>query len=192
MTFWQDLSLNLSWYLADTYNQTFDPLLPPSSSYTTIYLQTGNVRNTGVEASLGYGHDWNGFSWDSNFTFSWNRNEILDLASNAVNPVTGEPLDLDQLDIKALGKSKFILKKGALLAIYILHPISLPIRRDILKLMIMVIFPLQMKRQRYFLERYSPNTIWRGEMTSHGRTSPWISRLRTYRRRMLFCNSSQS
>ena len=115
MTFWQDLSLNLSWYLADTYNQTFDPLLPPSSSYTTIYLQTGNVRNTGVEASLGYGHDWNGFSWDSNFTFSWNRNEILDLASNAVNPVTGEPLDLDQLDIKALGKSKFILKQGGTL-----------------------------------------------------------------------------
>ncbi len=115
MTFWQDLSLNLSWYLADTYNQTFDPLLPPSSSYTTIYLQTGNVRNTGVEASLGYGHDWNGFSWDSNFTFSWNRNEILDLASNAVNPVTGEPLDLEQLDIKALGKSKFILKQGGTL-----------------------------------------------------------------------------
>ena len=115
MTFWQDLSLNLSWYLADTYNQTFDPLLPPSSSYTTIYLQTGNVRNTGVEASLGYGHDWNGFSWDSNFTFSWNKNEILDLASNAVNPVTGEPLDLDQLDIKALGKSKFILKQGGTL-----------------------------------------------------------------------------
>ncbi len=109
---WQDLSVNLSWYLADTYNQTFDPQLPPSSSYSTIYLQTGNVRNTGVEAQLGYNHTWGGFTWDSSFTFSWNRNEILELAGNAVNPITGEPLNLDKLNITALGKAKYILKQG--------------------------------------------------------------------------------
>ena len=108
---WQDLNINLSWYLADTYNQTFDPSLPPSSTYTTIYLQTGNVRNTGVEASVGYGHTWNGFTWDSNFTFTWNRNEIRELAADAVNPLTGEPLNLDKLDIKGLGRAKYVLKK---------------------------------------------------------------------------------
>lgn len=112
---WQDLSINLSWYLADTYNQTFDPSLPPSSTYTTIYLQTGNVRNTGVEASVGYGHTWNGFTWDSNFTFTWNRNEIRELAADAVNPLTGEPLNLDKLDIKGLGRAKYVLKKGGTL-----------------------------------------------------------------------------
>lgn len=112
---WQDLSINLSWYLADTYNQTFDPALPPSSTYTTIYLQTGSVRNTGVEASLGYSHSWGRFTWDSSFTFSWNRNEIRELAANAVNPITGAPLDLDKLDIKGLGRAKYILKKGGTL-----------------------------------------------------------------------------
>ena len=112
---WQDLDINLSWYLADTYNQTFDPSLPPSSTYTTIYLQTGNVRNTGVEASVGYNHTWNGFTWASNFTFTWNRNEIRELAANAVNPVTGEPLNLDKLDIKGLGRAKYVLKKGGTL-----------------------------------------------------------------------------
>ena len=112
---WQDLDINLSWYLADTYNQTFDPSLPPSSTYTTIYLQTGNVRNTGVEASVGYNHTWNGFTWDSNFTFTWNRNEIRELAADAVNPLTGEPLDLDKLDIKGLGRAKYVLKKGGTL-----------------------------------------------------------------------------
>lgn len=112
---WQDLRVNLSWYLADTYNQTFDPSLPPSSTYTTIYLQTGSVRNTGVEASVGYGHTWNGFTWDSNLAFTWNRNEIMELAANAVNPVTGEPLDLDKLDIKGLGRAKYVLKKGGTL-----------------------------------------------------------------------------
>lgn len=113
--FWQDLSLNLSWYLADTYNQTFDPSLPPSSSYTTIYLQTGSVRNTGIEASVGYNHTWRGFTWDSGVTFSWNRNEIRDLADGAVNPVTGENLNLEKLEIKALGKAKYILRKGGTL-----------------------------------------------------------------------------
>lgn len=109
---WQDLNINLSWYLADTYNQTFDPQLPPSSSYSTIYLQTGSVRNTGVEASVGYNHTWHGFTWDSNFTFSWNRNEILELAGDAKNPITGEALNLPKLDIKALGKAKYVLKQG--------------------------------------------------------------------------------
>lgn len=112
---WEDLGVNVSWYMADTYNQTFDPSLPPSSTYTTIYLQTGNVRNTGVEASLNYSHDWRGFRWESNFTFSWNKNEIMELAANAVNPVTGEPLGLEKLEINGLGKVKYVLKKGGTL-----------------------------------------------------------------------------
>lgn len=112
---WNDLSLNASYYIADTYNQTFDPQLPPSSSYTTIYLQTGSVRNTGVEASIAYDHTWGRFSLNTGFTFSWNKNKITELASNAVNPVTGEALNLDKLDIKGLGKAKYILKKGGTL-----------------------------------------------------------------------------
>lgn len=113
---WDRLNFNISWYMADTYNQTFDPALPPSSSYSTIYLQTGHVRNTGVEASAGYSDSWeSGLSWNSSFTFSWNRNEIIDLASGAVNPVTGEPLNIDKLNIKGLGKAKYVLKQGGTL-----------------------------------------------------------------------------
>lgn len=112
---WRLLSLSASWYRADTKNQTFDPSLPPSSSYTTIYLQTGHVRNTGVELSAGYDNTWRDFRWATNFTFSWNRNEIIELAANAVNPVTGEPLNLEKLDIKGLGKAKYILKEGGTL-----------------------------------------------------------------------------
>lgn len=112
---WKNVSLSASWYSADTKNQTFDPSLPPSSSYTTIYLQTGHVRNTGVEASLGFSNQWRDFAWSSNFTFSWNRNEIIDLAADAVNPETGEKLGLTELDIKGLGKAKYILKQGGTL-----------------------------------------------------------------------------
>ena len=112
---WRHLSLSASWYQADTKNQTFDPSLPPSSSYTTIYLQTGHVRNTGVEFSVGYDNTWRDFRWATNFTYSWNRNEIIELAANAVNPVTGQPLNLTKLDIKGLGKAKYILKEGGTL-----------------------------------------------------------------------------
>ena len=112
---WKNVSLSASWYSADTKNQTFDPALPPSSSYTTIYLQTGHVRNTGVEASVGYSNQWRDFGWSSNFTFSWNHNEIIDLAADAVNPETGEKLNLTELDIKGLGKAKYILKQGGTL-----------------------------------------------------------------------------
>ena len=112
---WQHINLSASWYRADTKNQTFDPSLPPSSSYTTIYLQTGHVRNTGVELSLGYDNQWRDFRWTTNFTYSWNKNEIRELAANAVNPVTGESLNLTKLDIKGLGKAKYILKEGGTL-----------------------------------------------------------------------------
>ena len=112
---WKHVNLSVSWYQADTKNQTFDPSLPPSSSYTTIYLQTGHVRNTGVELAAGYDNRWGDFRWGTNFTFSWNRNEIIELAANAVNPVTGEPLNLEKLDIKGLGKAKYILKEGGTL-----------------------------------------------------------------------------
>ena len=112
---WRHISLSASWYRADTKNQTFDPSLPPSSSYTTIYLQTGHVRNTGVELSVGYDNTWRDFRWATNFTYAWNRNEIIELAANAVNPITGEPLNLEKLDIKGLGKAKYILKEGGTL-----------------------------------------------------------------------------
>ena len=59
MKLFKDFNLGLSWYLANTFNQTFDPQISVSSGYTTIYLQTGYVRNTGLELSLGYGHTWN-------------------------------------------------------------------------------------------------------------------------------------
>lgn len=114
-TLWQDFKAKASWYLADTFNQTFDAQLAPSSSYSTIYLQTGSVRNTGVELSLSYDHSWGAFNWQSSFTWSYNKNEIRQLAEGAVNPVTGEPLGIDELRIRALGKTMYILKKGGTL-----------------------------------------------------------------------------
>ena len=124
MKLFKDFNLGLSWYLANTFNQTFDPQISVSSGYTTIYLQTGYVRNTGLELSLGYGHTWNNnFRWDSNFTLSHNKNKIKELVRDYVHPETGELINKDRLDVGGLGKARFILKEGGTLATSILSPI---------------------------------------------------------------------
>ncbi len=112
---WRHMSLSASWYWADTYNQTFDPQISVSSGYSTIYLQTGHVRNTGVELSAGYDNTWRDFHWATNFTFSWNKNEIVELVHNYKHPETGEIISKERLEIKGLGKAKYILKPGGTL-----------------------------------------------------------------------------
>lgn len=110
--FLKGFNFDLTYYYAETYNQTFNPQLSVSSGYSDIYIQTGNVRNQGIEAALGYKNTWNKFSWSSNYTLSVNRNKILDLGDNAVNPITGESITIDRLDVGGLGQAHFILKKG--------------------------------------------------------------------------------
>lgn len=110
-----DFSLAFSWYRANTFNQTFDPKISVSSGYSKIYLQTGYVRNTGVEISLGYRHTWNNFRWETGCTFSHNKNKIIELVDNYELPETGQLLKKERLEIKGLGKAKFILKKGGTL-----------------------------------------------------------------------------
>lgn len=113
MRLFKDFNLSLSWYLANTFNQTFDPKTSVSSGYTTIYLQTGYVRNQGVELSFGYGHTWKkDFRWQSNFTLSHNKNKIIELVKDYIHPETGEPINKDRLDVGGLGKARFILKTG--------------------------------------------------------------------------------
>ena len=110
--FLKGFNLDLTYYYANTYNQTFNPQLSVSSGYSDIYIQTGSVRNQGLEGALGYTNTWNKFTWRSNYTMSVNRNKILDLGDNAVNPITGESISIDRLDVGGLGQAHFILKKG--------------------------------------------------------------------------------
>lgn len=112
----KDLTFAFSWYRANTMNQTFDPKISVSSGYSTIYLQTGHVRNSGVELSLRYNHRWaNGFAWESGFTLSSNRNKIIELVKDYRHPETGEIINKDRLDVGGLGKARFILKPGGAL-----------------------------------------------------------------------------
>lgn len=109
------LSLDVSYYDTRTFNQTFDSQLSVSSGYTALYVQTGNVRNRGVELSLGYDHQWGIFGWSSNYTFSTNHNEVLELMENYIHPETGNVISLDQLKVGGFSNAAFVLTPGGTL-----------------------------------------------------------------------------
>ncbi len=104
--------LDVSLYSTKTFNQTFDPQISVSSGYSTLYVQTGSVKNRGIELALGYKNTWNDFTWSSNFTLSSNENEISELVDNYVHPETKAVITKDRLDIGGLSNARFILKKG--------------------------------------------------------------------------------
>ena len=109
--FINDITFDATFYHADTKNQTFNPELPVNQ-YSKIFIQTGSVRNWGMEFALNYSHTWGNFTWDSGLTYSFNRNKVTELADNAINPVTGERFSMDVLDMGGLGSTRFLLKKG--------------------------------------------------------------------------------
>ncbi len=108
-----NVTLDATWYRADTYNQTFNPNIPVGK-YSKIYIQTGNIRNWGMEFALGFDKTWGNFTWTSNMTYSFNKNKIVELGRNAYNPITGEKLNIDQLVMSdnQVGATRFILREG--------------------------------------------------------------------------------
>ena len=115
MRFLQHFNLDLTYYNSRTQNQTFDPQISGGSGYSSIIIQSGNVRNSGVELALGYKNTWRDFTWDTNYTFSTNKNKITSLANECVNPATGEQFSLDLLDMGGLGDARFLLMEGGTL-----------------------------------------------------------------------------
>ncbi|MCD8072217.1 MAG: SusC/RagA family protein [Alistipes sp.] len=112
---WRHVNVDLSLYTARTYHQTFDPQLSVSSKYETLYMQTGSVRNQGIELTAGYDNSWNDFRWSSAVVFSANRNKILELVNNRLHPETGEYITKEWLNVGGLGRAAFILKTGGTL-----------------------------------------------------------------------------
>lgn len=99
MRLFRDLSLDVTWYLSDTKNQTFNIKTSPASGYSSMYVQSGNVRNYGLEVALGYRKAFGKLNWETNFTYSFNRNRIVELLDNYYDPVTNETYSLPFLDM---------------------------------------------------------------------------------------------
>lgn len=101
------LSLEVTYYKSNTYNQTFIGDMPESSGYKQAYLQAGNVQNTGVEASLGYGRSLGDVDFSTNIVFAHNKNEIKEMVSNYKHPNLSYTFDIPEVS-----KGSTILKVG--------------------------------------------------------------------------------
>ena len=101
------INVNATLYQSNTYNQTFQSQLPPSSGYSSFYVQAGNVRNMGVELSLGYNDTYGPLAYTTNFTYTANENKIIEMVRGYENPV-----DKTIFDIKELTLNGFYLREG--------------------------------------------------------------------------------
>ena len=111
---WNHLSVDLTYYRSHTKNQTFSAELPSSSGYSSIYVQSGDIQNQGVELALSYNNRWNDFTFGADYTLTWNENEVVRLADGATNPYTGEKISMPQLEAGSFGNldAKVILRTG--------------------------------------------------------------------------------
>ncbi|WP_370525523.1 TonB-dependent receptor [Dysgonomonas sp. 521] len=109
--FWGNrLSLDFTWYKSNTKNQTLEVPVSASTGYTSMYIQTGDVQNQGLEITLGADNRWGNFSWNSTFTASYNKNTIKELGKYK-DPVTGEMVTLEYVSQGGIGSSEFRLMK---------------------------------------------------------------------------------
>jgi len=123
------LTLDATWYRSHTTNQTFYAALPASSGYKNMIVQTGNVRNEGIELTLGFNNKWGDFGWATTYILSSNRNTIIDLGTGAINPYTNEPMTHTFIEKDWLGNANVapqvrLVEGGSLNDIYVNNQIK--------------------------------------------------------------------
>ena len=101
------LSFAATIYQSNTYNQLLPTDLDASTGYKKLYVQAGNVRNRGIEMTLGFNKKFGEFEYGTNVTATANRNKIIKLGSGVYNPLTKQTFDLTDLQM-----GRFRLREG--------------------------------------------------------------------------------
>lgn len=101
------LSFGATIYQSNTLNQLLETDLDPGTGYKKLYVQAGNVRNRGIEMTLGFNKKFGPVDYNTSVTATANRNKIIKLASGVKNPITGEVFDLTDI-----AKGRFRLREG--------------------------------------------------------------------------------
>jgi TonB-linked SusC/RagA family outer membrane protein len=114
--FQQRLSLNATVYQSNTVNQLLSQPINTGGQYTVFYFNAGNIRNKGIEASLGFNTTLKDVSWTTNAVFSLNRNKVVRLSEGFQNPYTKEISGKDSLNMSSLGDLQNILIVGGSMA----------------------------------------------------------------------------
>ena len=101
------LTFGATIYQSNTLNQLLETDLDPGTGYKKLYVQAGNVRNRGLEMTLGLNKKFGPVDYNTSVTATANRNKIIKLASGVKNPITGEVFDLTDI-----AKGRFRLREG--------------------------------------------------------------------------------
>jgi TonB-linked SusC/RagA family outer membrane protein len=87
------ITFDATYYHTNTYNQLFlvATSVAATTGYANEYVNGGNVMNEGFEGSLGYNANiGDGIHWNTNFTFSLNRNKVLALYTSDAGQVINQ------------------------------------------------------------------------------------------------------
>ena len=86
------LGLTAAYYDANTKNQILNVPLPLSTTFNSRRINSGEIRNKGIELSVTGTpiKTASGFSWDATFNFSSNQNEVISLAEGVSTFLLGD------------------------------------------------------------------------------------------------------
>jgi TonB-linked SusC/RagA family outer membrane protein len=86
------ITFDATYYHTNTINQLFQVGTSiAGSQYSSEYVNGGNVMNEGFEGSLGYNANLGGgIHWNTNFTFSLNKNKVLALYTSDAGQVINQ------------------------------------------------------------------------------------------------------
>jgi|TARA_R110002050_G_scaffold290419_1_gene444136 TonB-linked SusC/RagA family outer membrane protein len=100
------MSLAIEAYQKDTKDLLINADAAPSQTVTNVYLNTGHVRNRGLEITLSSTNiNTKDFSWTSDFNISFNRNTIESLPEG--KPIFGRPNYYQRLST-----NQFLVEEG--------------------------------------------------------------------------------
>lgn len=110
------INFDFTWYKSNTKNQTLNVPLSSSSGYESMYIQTGDVENMGLEMLLGSELRFGDFTWNGTFTASYNKNKIKTLMNGNYYGPNGELLEnITKLSQGGVGAAEIILTEGGTL-----------------------------------------------------------------------------
>ena len=98
-----------TWYRSNTYNQTFIANLPSGTGYKYIYLQAGDVQNSGIELNVGYRNTIGKVDVNSTVSYSRNKNVIKKMVKDYKHPFSAQTFNIDEVSKEA---GRTILKVG--------------------------------------------------------------------------------
>ncbi|HEY9542010.1 SusC/RagA family TonB-linked outer membrane protein [Prevotella sp.] len=106
------LGLDITYYNANTFDQLFKFRAQDNSGYRYFYVNAGKVNNQGVEASLDADLSFGNVQYSPMFTFTCNRNKIVELVQNIPNPFTGKPMNVSHFDMGGLSSFRNYINEG--------------------------------------------------------------------------------